>query len=65
VTVGGRTDKEAEITDGLKAGDRIVTFGAYGVDDGAKIVPPNQAGRTPAAQAPAAPAAKPDSEEKP
>lgn len=65
VTVGGRTDKEAEITAGLEAGDRIVTFGAYGVDDGAKIVPPNQAGRTPAAQAPAAPAAKPDSEEKP
>jgi RND family efflux transporter MFP subunit len=39
VTVGGRTQKVAEITSGLAAGDRVVTYGAYGVDDGAKIVP--------------------------
>jgi membrane fusion protein, multidrug efflux system len=39
VTIGGRTQKVAEITSGLTAGERVVTYGAYGVDDGAKIVP--------------------------
>lgn len=39
VRVGGRTDKVAEITDGLTAGERVVTYGAYGVDDSAKVVP--------------------------
>lgn len=39
VQVGGRTDRVAWITDGVKAGDRIVTRGAYGVDDGSKVVP--------------------------
>ena len=39
VTVGGRTESEAEITDGLKAGEVVVTEGAYGVDDSAKVVP--------------------------
>jgi hypothetical protein len=37
--VGGRTDKLSEITDGLAAGERIVTNGAYGVQDSAKVVP--------------------------
>jgi membrane fusion protein, multidrug efflux system len=39
VTVGGRTEAVAEITSGLKAGDVVVTEGAYGVDDSAKVVP--------------------------
>lgn len=39
VKVGGRTDKVAEITEGLKAGERIVTAGAYGMSDSAKVEP--------------------------
>ena len=39
VKVGGRTDQVAEITDGLRAGERVVTYGAYGVADGARVVP--------------------------
>lgn len=39
VAVGGRTEGFAEITDGLEGGERIVTYGAYGVADSAKIVP--------------------------
>jgi len=39
VTIGGRTDKFAEITDGLKKGERVVTYGAYGMDDSAKVAP--------------------------
>ena len=39
VTVGGKTTSTAEITEGLKAGERIVTFGAYGMQDSAKVVP--------------------------
>jgi RND family efflux transporter MFP subunit len=39
VTVGGRNEKVAEITDGLHAGEVVVTEGAYGVDDSAKVVP--------------------------
>jgi membrane fusion protein, multidrug efflux system len=39
VTVGGRTEAVAEITSGLKAGEVVVTEGAYGVDDSAKVVP--------------------------
>ena len=37
VTVGGRTDKLAEITEGVKAGERVVTYGAYGIEDSAKV----------------------------
>ncbi|MGH7583847.1 MAG: efflux RND transporter periplasmic adaptor subunit [Gemmatimonadales bacterium] len=40
VRVGGRRDSTAEITSGLAAGQRVVTRGAFGVEDGAKIVPP-------------------------
>ncbi|MDB4873960.1 MAG: efflux transporter, family, subunit [Gemmatimonadetes bacterium] len=40
VKVGGKTDTSVEITEGLKAGERIVTYGAYGVQDSAKVVPP-------------------------
>lgn len=43
VTVGGRTDKVSEITQGLTAGERIVAYGAYGVQDSAKVVPLRQA----------------------
>jgi RND family efflux transporter MFP subunit len=39
VTVGGKTTTTAEISDGLKAGERIVTFGAYGMQDSAKVIP--------------------------
>jgi RND family efflux transporter MFP subunit len=47
VTVGARADSVAEITSGLTAGERIVTYGAYGLSDSAKVVPPEQAGRAP------------------
>jgi membrane fusion protein (multidrug efflux system) len=39
VTVGGRTEGLAEITEGLEGGETIVTYGAYGVADSAKIAP--------------------------
>jgi len=39
VEVGSKTDKLAEITKGLTAGERIVTYGAYGIEDSAKVVP--------------------------
>lgn len=43
VSVGGRTDKVAEITQGLTSGERVVTYGAYGVSDSAKVVTGKQA----------------------
>lgn len=39
VTVGGRSGGVAEITAGLVGGETVVTYGAYGVEDGARIVP--------------------------
>jgi RND family efflux transporter MFP subunit len=39
VTVGGRNETVAEIVSGVRAGEVVVTSGAYGVADGAKIVP--------------------------
>ncbi|MBX6332375.1 MAG: efflux RND transporter periplasmic adaptor subunit [Gemmatimonadaceae bacterium] len=39
VTVGARTEREAEITHGLAPGEVVVTYGAYGVRDSATIVP--------------------------
>jgi membrane fusion protein (multidrug efflux system) len=39
VTVGARADSLVEILEGLKAGERVVTYGAYGVVDSAKVVP--------------------------
>jgi RND family efflux transporter MFP subunit len=44
VKIGGRNDKGAWVTEGLKAGEKIVTAGAYGVDDSTKIVKPGEAG---------------------
>jgi RND family efflux transporter MFP subunit len=38
VKIGGKTATSVEITDGVKAGDRVVTTGAYGVTDSAKVV---------------------------
>jgi RND family efflux transporter MFP subunit len=40
VAVGARSEALVEILSGLKAGERVVTTGAYGVEDGARIVPP-------------------------
>jgi multidrug efflux pump subunit AcrA (membrane-fusion protein) len=37
VTVGRRTDTIAEITSGLSGGERVVTEGAYGVQDSVKV----------------------------
>jgi RND family efflux transporter MFP subunit len=37
VTVGGRSDTRAWITDGLRPRDRVVTRGAYGVEDSARV----------------------------
>jgi RND family efflux transporter MFP subunit len=39
VTVGARSRSGARVLDGLRAGERIVTYGAYGVQDSAKVVP--------------------------
>ena len=39
VTVGGRTETVAEITKGLEGGETIVTQGAFGVEDSARVVP--------------------------
>jgi len=40
VTVGGRTDKVAEIREGVVAGERVVTEGAYGVQDSVRVRAP-------------------------
>ena len=37
VTIGARTDSTAEVLTGLKAGERVVTYGAYGVEDSVKV----------------------------
>ncbi len=37
VTVGGRSRTVAEIRDGLAAGERVVTEGAYGIEDSAHV----------------------------
>ena len=39
VSVGARTDSLAEITRGLSGGETVVTYGAYGVTDSARVVP--------------------------
>ncbi|MES2306671.1 MAG: efflux RND transporter periplasmic adaptor subunit [Gemmatimonadota bacterium] len=39
VTVAGKDAARAHVTSGLTAGERIVTAGAYGMDDGAKVMP--------------------------
>jgi hypothetical protein len=37
VTVGRRTETTAEIVAGLAAGERVVTEGAYGLEDSVKV----------------------------
>jgi multidrug efflux pump subunit AcrA (membrane-fusion protein) len=44
VKVGARTEATAEILDGVRPGERVVTTGAYGVADSAKVVPLGRAG---------------------
>jgi len=53
VKVGGRNNTGVEILEGLQAGERVVTYGAYGVQDSAKVVQ-LAPGRGPAAAPPAA-----------
>jgi RND family efflux transporter MFP subunit len=49
VTVGARTDSTAEITKGLRGGERVVTYGAYGVEDSVKVTTaPAPKGKAPA-----------------
>jgi RND family efflux transporter MFP subunit len=40
VKVGGRTETKAEILEGLKGGETIVSQGAYAVEDSAKVAQP-------------------------
>jgi hypothetical protein len=47
-----RSETVAEITDGLKAGDRVVTYGAYGMDDSVKVAPPTAPAAAPTKRAP-------------
>ncbi|MDQ6830654.1 MAG: efflux RND transporter periplasmic adaptor subunit [Gemmatimonadota bacterium] len=58
VTVGARTATMAEITSGLQGGETIVTYGAYGVADSAKVIP-FDASKAPPEQADAKGAEKP------
>jgi RND family efflux transporter MFP subunit len=46
VKVGARTRSSAQITDGLKAGERVVIAGAYGMEDSAKVAPPKDTTKT-------------------
>jgi membrane fusion protein (multidrug efflux system) len=39
VVLGTRTDSLAEVTSGLRVGERVVTSGAYGVEDSARVLP--------------------------
>jgi cobalt-zinc-cadmium efflux system membrane fusion protein len=43
VKVGGRTESKAEILEGLKGGEVVVTQGAFGVEDSAKVARPTAA----------------------
>ncbi len=38
VSVGARTQMVAEIKSGLMGGERVVTYGAYGLEDGARVI---------------------------
>lgn len=40
VKVGGTTAGMVRVIDGLKAGEQVVSYGAFGVSDSAKVVPP-------------------------
>jgi RND family efflux transporter MFP subunit len=61
VKIGGRSAVGVEITEGLTAGERVVTYGAYGMQDSVKVAPltPQRTGPPAApATAPAAPTSK-------
>jgi multidrug efflux pump subunit AcrA (membrane-fusion protein) len=45
VKVGGRTESVVEITDGLRGGETVVTQGAFGMEDSAKVALPIPAKR--------------------
>jgi RND family efflux transporter MFP subunit len=60
VKVGGRSAAGVEILAGLQPGERIVTYGAYGVSDSARIAP-----LSPAAGSPPATPSQPDKPTKP
>jgi RND family efflux transporter MFP subunit len=49
VKIGSRSDRVVEIVEGLTAGERVVTYGAYGVSDSAKVQPLEPAGGPPKA----------------
>ena len=59
VKIGGRSDHGAWITDGLKAGENIVTQGAYGVDDSTKVQTAEDRGAKTETEKPATAAKKP------
>ena len=40
VTIGARRAKKVLVTAGLAPGERVVTSGAYGIDEGTKVLPP-------------------------
>jgi RND family efflux transporter MFP subunit len=56
VKVGGKTSTTAEITEGLKPGERVVTAGAYGMQDGSKVVPQTSEGDSAKSETPEPPA---------
>jgi membrane fusion protein (multidrug efflux system) len=43
VSVGGRTESDVEITRGLAGGEAVVTQGAFGVQDSARVQLPSPA----------------------
>ncbi|MHB1310939.1 MAG: efflux RND transporter periplasmic adaptor subunit [Gemmatimonadaceae bacterium] len=51
VEVRGRNDRVAEITKGLQAGESVVTYGAYGMDDSVTVARPTAAPARPAPDA--------------
>ena len=61
VKIGGRSAAGVEITEGLKAGERVVTYGAYGMQDSAKVAPltPEKASPSAVPASPTKPPAKP------
>jgi len=61
VKVGGRSADGVEITEGLTAGERVVTYGAYGMEDSVKVAPltPTRTGPKAVPESAAAKTAKP------
>jgi len=55
VTLGGRTDTVAEVLKGLSAGERVVTLGAFGVEDSSRITAPSKRAANPGSDSAAKP----------